>query len=112
MFSSSEFFRKPGDWMELCRTGVLHLGGRPNLLHSVISTVATMMNKHRDIPVTVTMLLDFTGSWGGRGDGPDGRKTTKRGRIDSLVLISLQGFKAFVLLVLIIKEVKEEEEKK
>ncbi|KAK1342167.1 hypothetical protein QTO34_016924 [Cnephaeus nilssonii] len=50
MFSSSEFFRKLGEWMELCRAGVPHFGGRPNFLHSVMRTVATMMNKHRDIP--------------------------------------------------------------
>lgn len=64
MFSSSEFFRKLGEWRELCRAGVLHLGGRPNFLHSVMRTVATMMNKHSEIPVTVTMLLDFTGPCG------------------------------------------------
>lgn len=50
--------------MELWRAGVLHLGARPNFRHSVMSTVATMMNKHREMPVTVTTLLDFPGPWG------------------------------------------------
>ena len=78
MFSSSEFFRQPGPCSELWRAGVLHLGARPSFRQSVMSTVATMMNRHRDMPVTVTTLLDFTGAWGWRGDGLDGWKATKK----------------------------------
>ena len=64
MVSSSECFRQPGECTELRRAGGPHSGARPNLLHSVTTTVATMMNRHSEIPVIVTTLLDFPGPWG------------------------------------------------
>lgn len=57
MFSSSEFFRKLGEWVGSQRTGVLHFWVLQSFLHRAIRTVAKMMDKHKDMPVTVTRLL-------------------------------------------------------
>lgn len=80
MFSSSEFFRKPGEWTEFRRTAVLHFWALQSFLQRVIRTVAKMMNKHSEIPVMVTILFAFWSSpgWteGGVGGWTAVRKST------------------------------------